>query len=76
MEVLLLTIVSVLVGYGLGIFVSSMKNRRQTDGILKCAQADSDGPYLFLQLLIDINDLCNKKYATFKVDAKKYISRD
>lgn len=76
MEVLLLTIVSVLVGYGLGIFVSSMKNRRQTDGILICDQVDSDGPYLFLRLLIDINDLCNKKYAIFKVDAKKYISRD
>lgn len=49
--------------------------RPKVMGVINVDRSDpADGPYLFLELTESVNDLSSKKYVTFKVENKNYIS--
>lgn len=64
------------VGVVLGMFLSTILAKYKIIGILRVDKSDpSEPPYLFLELLNDINKLEKKKYVVLKVCAKNFISQ-
>ena len=61
MEVIIALCVGLLIGH----FSAA---RLRTAGVLKVVSADEDGPYLFLELSKNVDEVTRKKYATFVVD--------
>lgn len=61
MEIAIALIVGVLVGH-------ILTSRLRTVGVLKVVTADEDGPYLFLELSKNVDEVTRKKYVTFVVN--------
>lgn len=48
---------------------------RNVSGKLKIDSSDPDGPYLFLELKEDVDDIQQRKYAILEVDMSGYVSQ-
>lgn len=53
-------------GIIIGLFVGYPKGKSDICGNLRIDRSDEE-PYMFLELLKEVNDICDKKYVTFKV---------
>ena len=73
-EFVVIFISGVLIGCAIASAIFRLKTDK-VDGILNIDRSDpDDGPYPFLELTKSLNDLSRKKYVTFKVENKNYIS--
>lgn len=64
-----------LAGIILGCGITIALTRKKPIGILRVDNSDPDGPYLFLELKTDPNEIVNESYVTLKVNTKSYISQ-
>lgn len=65
------------IGILVGIVCTTVATRTKSVGFLRVDTSDSDdGPYLFLELSKDIEEIYRKKYVTFKVSLKNFISHE
>jgi len=63
------------IGILVGIVCTTVATRSKSVGSLRVDRSDpDDGPYLFLELSKDIEEIYRKKYVTFKVSIKNFIS--
>lgn len=74
MEVVMCMVVFVL-GVVCGITVQALRNKPKTKGTLRIYNDPDDGPYLFLELTSDPNDVMKEKFVTFDVNPRDYISQ-
>lgn len=72
-EIIIAIIVFLICGYVLG--YSLAKNQHKPIGTLRVDSSDPDGPYMFLELSTDPNNIKKEKYVTLRVNTKSYISR-
>lgn len=64
------------IGAIVGVVVSNIILLERADGVLRMKQVDHEEPYLFLELSNNVDKLFTKKYAMFKIDIRKYVSRE
>ena len=65
------------IGILVGIVCTTVITRSKSVGSLRVDMSDpDDGPYLFLELSKDIEELYRKKYVTFKVSLKNFIPHE
>ena len=65
------------IGILVGIVCTTVITRSKSVGSLRVDMSDpDDGPYLFLELSKDIEELYRKKYVTFKVRLKNFIPHE
>ena len=73
MEVAIVFVIGLLIG----IVVMDVISRIDSIGTLRVDDSIPDeGPYLFLELSKDINQVRRKKYVTLKVDIDSYIPHE
>ena len=70
-----------LIIFGIGILIgfvcATIATRTKSVGSLRVDTSDpDDGPYLFLELSKDIEEIYRKKYVTFKVSLKNFIPHE
>lgn len=53
----------------------SRRQRGKSVGALKIDTSDPDGPYMFLELHVPLNDVMDKKRVTLDVNVTNYISQ-
>ena len=79
MNWLVLTLVLILV-FIIGLVVGSTYARhagkKETYGTLRIDRSDPDGPYLFLELDRNVEELSKQKHVVFNVLDKNYISQE
>jgi hypothetical protein len=69
-------IVIFVLGLIIGLIAHGKSSSDEPVGSLRIDTSDPDeGPYLFLELKNDPEEVMNKKYITLKVDIKNYISQ-
>lgn len=73
MNWVLALIIGFVVGFIFSLFVWYL--RVPIVGVLRVDQSDPDGPYLFAELKEGASEVSKRKYATFVVNPKSYISR-
>lgn len=72
----LVVIASFLTGVGVCYYALDYSRRKSIVGTLKIDRSDPyDAPYLFSELVRDIEYIQNREYVTFKVDVSNYISQ-
>lgn len=65
------------IGVLVGIVCTTVATRSKSVGSLRVDRSDpDDGPYLFLELSKDIEEIYRKKYVTFKVSLKNFIPHE
>lgn len=72
-------VVGIIIGIAIGVFIGKMIASRpsRTHGILNVDCSDlEDGPYLFLELNVPINEVVSQKQTIFDVNVTKYISHE
>lgn len=63
-------------GISIGFLIASIMLNHRAAGSLKIDRSDPDGPYMFLELSENVDQIIRSDYITLKVDTKSYISRD
>ena len=66
-------VVYVVVGIMIGFVVSSIIRRKQPVGFLRIDKSDPDGPYLFLELKKNINEIITQKTVLLEVKREDFI---
>lgn len=69
-------ILTFVLGIAIGLFTSVAITKRFSSGTLKMNRTDPDGPYLFLELSEDIDEILRMEYITLKVDPNDYVSHE
>lgn len=74
MELAIVFVIGAILGFIMGKTIRSHK----TDGVLRIDTSDPiDGPYLFVELSSDVAHIHDcKKYVTFEVNTKSYLSQE
>ena len=70
-------VVALVIGIAIGFIFSLLVwyLRVPIVGVLRVDQSDPDGPYLFAELKEGASEVSKRKYATFAVNPKSYISQ-
>ncbi len=69
--------IGILVGIVCTTIASDIATRTKPVGSLRIDRSDpDDGPYLFLELSKDVEEIYRKKYVTFKVSLKNFIPHE
>lgn len=79
MNWLMLALVLILVfiiGLVVGLIFARYVIRKETYGTLRIDRSDPDGPYLFLELDRNVEELSKQKHVVFNVLDKNYISQE
>ena len=79
MNWLVLTLVLILffiIGLVVGLISARYVIRKKTYGMLRIDRSDPDGPYLFLELDRNVEELSKQKHVVFNVLDKNYISQE
>lgn len=64
-------------GLTLGFILTKYRNKKSEEvGTLRVDRSDSDGPYLFLELHTDVEEVMRRKKVTFGVNVENYISQE
>ena len=72
----IICILMILLGFAIGYSIGQTSNKTILSGKLKVDRSDPDGPYLFLELGENINDIQQREYVTLQVDVSNYISQN
>lgn len=65
------------IGILVGIICTTVATRTKSVGFLRVDTSDSDdGPYLFLELSKDIEDIYRQKYVILRVNIKNFIPHE
>lgn len=71
MELIIIFVIGILIGC---IFTTIMFRTRSIGSLRIDTSDPDDGPYLFLEMSKDINEVCKKKYISLKINIKNFIS--
>lgn len=66
-------VIYVIIGILIGFVVSSIIRRKQPVGFLRIDKSDPDGPYLFLELKKNINEIITQKTVLLEVKREDFI---
>lgn len=76
MELALIAVISVLVGFAAGVAIAIFVYRAERVGTLRIDRSDpSEPPYIFLELNKGVGDISTKKNVILKVKDENYISQ-
>lgn len=76
MELALIAVISVLVGFSAGVAIVIFVYRAERVGTLRIDRSDpSEPPYIFLELNKGVGDISTKKNVILKVKDENYISQ-
>lgn len=64
-----------LAGVFVGAILTVIIMRTKKMGVLRVDTSSEDGPYLFLELSKNIDEICGRKYVIFKVCVKNLLSQ-
>lgn len=69
-----MAIILIFAGVLIGFMVSSVFHQNKSVGVLRIDDSDSDGPYLFLEMIKDLEDVASRKTVVLTVKRKNFIS--
>ena len=72
----LVLILMFIIGLAVGLTFARHVIRKETYGTLRIDRSDPDGPYLFLELDRNVEELSKQKHVVFNVLDKNYISQE
>lgn len=72
----LVLILIFIIGLVVGLTFARRVIRKETYGTLRIDRSDPDGPYLFLELDRNVEELSKQKHVVFNVLDKNYISQE
>lgn len=60
-------VIALMIGVGLGMIINFLTMRPKEAGVLLIETSDPDGPYMFLELNIPPQGVCDSDHVIFKV---------
>ena len=67
--------ITFMLGAFTGVIAYEIVSRKKSIGDLRIDNSDPDGPYLFLELSVDPNEILKHRCITLQVNTKSYISQ-
>lgn len=63
-----------LAGVVLGMIIAAVATRNTIDGTLRVDNSDGEGPYLFVELSCNVDDILQKNVVCFSVHREDYLT--